>query len=201
MPLGNWYTGLEQLLGIIKLSFTSLHTYIKTKKSDPGKMNKSSMSLDLTHSSLSSLGSSYGVDHIQSSFESKICVPVSILDTYLSVAPAQPGGADKERLLKECQDIVSALLQLPISIESVLIAKVTDVYSKHFHLFYKSPQHIWAAFLSFSESYTVNLCCKLEGGGVNCNFRIFLLRGTVIGAPFTRCNFQIHLKCSNNLLY
>ena len=62
MPLGDWMTGLGHLLGIMKLTFTSLHTYIKTKKTDPGKINKSTMSLDLTHSvsSMSSIGSISG---------------------------------------------------------------------------------------------------------------------------------------------
>ena len=78
-----------------------------------------------------------------------------MLDTYLAVAPTQPPGHDKDRLLKECQDILSATLKLPISSESLLVTQVTGVYSKHFHLFYKTPQHIWAAFLTFCDSYKV----------------------------------------------
>ena len=35
--------------------------------------------------------------------ERKLCVPVSTLDIYLSLAPNQPPSKDKEALIRECQ--------------------------------------------------------------------------------------------------
>ena len=49
------------------------------------------------------------------------------------------------------QDILSAILKLPI--DTLLIGKVTKVYSKHFYLFYSSPQHYWAVFLTTLQQY------------------------------------------------
>ena len=161
MSLGNWELGLEHLLGIIKLSFTALNTYIMTKRSDAGKINKSALSLNLAHSDLSlfsnisiaSIISDHSFDPKQSSLECKLSVPISMLNNFLTVSPHQQETTEKRRLLKECQDLLSGILQLPVSSDSLLVKKVTKVYSKHYHLFYKSPQHIWASFLCAFQSY------------------------------------------------
>ncbi|KAL5268418.1 hypothetical protein ACHWQZ_G002322 [Mnemiopsis leidyi] len=161
MPLGNWETGLDHLLGIIKLSFTALNSYIMSKRSDAGKINKSALSLNLassdvslSNSSIASIASEHSFDPKQSNLESKLSVPISMLNNFLTVSPHQEETPEKQRLLKECQDLLSAILQLPVPSDSLLVRKVTKVYSKHFHLFYKSPQHIWASFLAAFQSYS-----------------------------------------------
>ena len=161
MPLGNWEVGLDHLLGIIKLSFTALNSYIMSKRSEAGKINKSALSLNLansdvslSNSSIASIASEHSFDPKQSNLESKLSVPISMLNNYLTVTPHQQETPEKQRLLKECQDLLSAILQLPVPSDSLLVRKVTKVYSKHFHLFYKSPQHIWASFLAAFQSYS-----------------------------------------------
>lgn len=126
MPLGNWEAGLEHLLGIIKLSYTALNTHIMAKRTEPGKINKSTMSLNLAASdmSLSSVNSEHGFDATQVSLECKLSVPVSMLNNYLTVSPHQQSTPEKERLLKECQDLLSGILKLPVSSESLLVKKV-----------------------------------------------------------------------------
>ena len=163
MSLGDWEAGLDHLLGIIKLSFTALNTYIMAKRSDAGKINKSAMSLNLANSepslsnmSIPSIASEHSFDPKQTSLECKLSVPISMLNNYLTVSPHQQESPEKRKLLKECQDLLAVILKLPVSSDSLLIKKVTKVYSKHFHLFYKSPQHIWASFLAAYQSYNDN---------------------------------------------
>eukprot|EP00116_Pleurobrachia_bachei_P001734 sb/3461996/ len=160
MTLGRWEEGMEHVLGIVKQSFTALHTYIKTKQKEPGKLNKSTMSLNFALSDVSVTSDVIKCDVItcdpaQTALEKKLCVSVTTLSVYLSETPPAdtPHSSGRRRLLKESQDLLVGVLKLPISGKGRLGKVVGRVYSTHSSQFHESPHHYWAAFLSNYESY------------------------------------------------
>ena len=158
MTMGRWEEGMEHVLGIVKQSFTALHTYIKTKQKEPGKLNKSTMSLNFTLSDASVTSDVTSCDPAQSTLEEKLCVSVNTLSVYLAETPgSDTHTSERRRLLKESQDLLVGILKLPISAKGRLGNVVGRVYSKHSSQFHESPHHYWAAFLANYESYKVTL--------------------------------------------
>ena len=116
MTLGRWEEGMEHVLGIVKQSFTALHTYIKTKQKEPGKLNKSTMSLNFALSDVSVTSDVIiANDPAQTALEEKLCVAVTTLSVYLEETPADTHNTERRRLLKESQDLLVGVLKLPIS--------------------------------------------------------------------------------------